>query len=150
MAYSVSQSNYKRILATLGVLIILVLLLASQAQAAPPSTAASILTTVDRVGIVGRLASLALNSSGNAVISYRDDSNDGLKVAVCNDAACTNPTLTTVDSAGDVGRFTSLALNSSGFPVISYYDDTNDDLKVAVFVPPSNTIYLPLVLRNVG
>ena len=81
------------------------------------------------------------------LFSYWDLTNEDLKVAVCNNATCTSPTLTTVDSAGNVGGYTSLALNSSGFPVISYFNFTNGDLKVAVFVPPSNTIYLPLVLR---
>jgi LPXTG-site transpeptidase (sortase) family protein len=64
--------------------------------------------------------------------SYLDGTNGDLKLAVCNDAACTAPTLTTVDSTGVVGQYTSLALNASGFPVISYYDITNRDLKVAV------------------
>jgi LPXTG-site transpeptidase (sortase) family protein len=88
------------------------------------------LTTVDSGG-VGVYSSLALNSSGNAVISYYDQTNTALKVAVCNDAACSSPTLTTVDSTGEVGEYTSLALNNDK-PVISYYDATNDALKVAV------------------
>ena len=77
-----------------------------------------------------------MNSSGFPVISYYDDTNSDLKLAVCADAACVNKTITTIDSAGRVGEFTSLALNSSGFPVISYYDHTNGSLKLAVIIPP--------------
>lgn len=90
------------------------------------------LITVDNLGNVGTHTSLVLNSSGHPVISYRDEASSDMKVAVCNDAPCTNPTLTTVDSAGDVGTHTSLALDSSGLPVVSYYDGTNDDLKLAI------------------
>jgi LPXTG-site transpeptidase (sortase) family protein len=88
--------------------------------------------TVDSTGDVGFYTSLALNSSGYPVISYHDDTNSALKVAVCNDATCSSPTLTTVDNTASVGEYTSLELNSSGYPVISYFDDTNTALKVAV------------------
>jgi secreted trypsin-like serine protease len=91
--------------------------------------------TVDSTDNVGEFISLALNSSGFPVISYRDVTNADLKIAVCGDAACTTSTRTTVDKTDgtdSVGWHTSLALNSAGFPVISYYDITNADLKVAV------------------
>jgi hypothetical protein len=90
--------------------------------------------TVDSTDNVGEFISLALNGSGFPVISYRDVTNGDLKVAVCDDAACTTSTRTTVDGTDgtDIGFHTSLALNSAGFPVISYYDITNLDLKVAV------------------
>ncbi|MCZ7673755.1 MAG: hypothetical protein M5U34_44895 [Chloroflexi bacterium] len=58
----------------------------------PPPAAASILTTVDSAGNVGWHTSLALNGNGYPVISYRDWANDDLKVAVCHDVTCTNPT----------------------------------------------------------
>ena len=53
-------------------------------------------------------------------ISYYDDTNDDLKLAVCTNIACMTPTLTTVDSEGDVGRYASMALDSRCFPLISY------------------------------
>jgi len=110
----------------------------SSLAAAPPSAAASIVATLDNVGHHSThynkaSTSLKLNSSGFAVISYLDLTNDGeLKVAICNDAACSNPTVRTVDSNVGVGGYSSLALNNSGFPVISYYDYENGDLKVAI------------------
>ena len=99
--------------------------------------AATIATTVDSTGDVGKYTSLKLNSDGFPVISYYDVTNETLKVAVCEDATCTTKTTTTVDGiAGNtttpyVGQYTSLALNGNK-PVISYYDVTNGDLKVAV------------------
>ena len=81
--------------------------------------------------MVGRYTSLALTSSNLPVISYYANTNGDLKLAVCNDAACTSPTISTLDSPGNVGEYTSIAVTSSNFPVISYYD-RNGDLKLAV------------------
>ena len=88
--------------------------------------------TIDSDGDVGKHTSLALNSNGFPVISYYDETEDDLKVAVCNNATCNTPTITPVDTPGDVGKYTTLALTSSDYPIISYYDETNDDLKIAV------------------
>jgi hypothetical protein len=81
---------------------------------------------------VGTHTSLALTSSNLPVISYYDLTNYDLKLAVCNDAACTSPTISTLDSAESVGSYSSIALTSSDLPVISYFDGTNYDLKLAV------------------
>ena len=80
------------------------------------------LSTVDTAVDVGRWNSLAIGTDGNPVISYYDGANrNHLKVAACNDPACTggDETVTTVD-AGFSGVYTSLAIGTDGNPVISY------------------------------
>ena len=91
------------------------------------------ITTVDGSGNGIEGISLALNSNGLPIISYRDMVSQDLKLAICSNVACTARILTTVDSNGDVGMYNSLALNSNNYPVISYWDYApNFDLKVAV------------------
>ena len=91
------------------------------------------ISTVDSAGDVGLSTSIAIGADGLPVISYFDATNSDLKVAKCNDAACTggDETLSTVDDAGLVGFLSSIALGSDGLPVIAYPDETNFDLKVA-------------------
>jgi len=82
---------------------------------------------------VGTHSSLAIGANGNPVIAYYDGTNADLKVARCNDKACTggNETISVVDSVGLVGKWASLAIGTNGNPVIAYYDEGNADLKVA-------------------
>ena len=69
-------------------------------------------------GIDGH-ASIALDSSGKAHISYYDYTNKDLKYATNASGAWVT---TMVDSSGSVGGYTSIALDSSGKAHISYYD----------------------------
>ncbi len=99
--------------------------------------------TVDAEGDVGLWTSIALDTSGNPMISYYDSANQDLKFAICDLSKSANGNCSqtgdwsaeTVDVAGDVGRFTSIAVDTNGAPTISYHDLTNADLKVAVGPP---------------
>jgi predicted regulator of Ras-like GTPase activity (Roadblock/LC7/MglB family) len=83
---------------------------------------------------VGKFAAIAVGAGGLPVISYFDDTADALKVARCNDVACSggDETLSVVDDTpGREGQYTSIAVGNDGLPVISYYDGTAAALKVA-------------------
>ena len=94
------------------------------------------LTTPDTVGYVGVDSSLALDASGNPVISYQyfsGGSTGYLKVLHCNDPNCSgdeSANMRVVDEASDVDYYTSLELDNHGNPVVSYYSRSSRDLKV--------------------
>ncbi|MGH2686668.1 MAG: hypothetical protein ACRDJP_14480, partial [Actinomycetota bacterium] len=89
-----------------------------------------IASLVDTGGNVGSHASMAIGADGLPVVSYRDVDNTNLKVAKCNDPACSAATISTPNAGGDVGEHTSLAIGTDGFPVISYHDVQNANLVV--------------------
>ena len=96
-------------------------------------TSATVSTVDPSAADVGQHTSIAIGKNGNPVIAYYDATNGNLKVARCNDFACSgeNETISVVDSLGDVGQYASLAIGTNGNPVIAYYDATNGNLKVA-------------------
>ncbi|GIW08102.1 MAG: hypothetical protein KatS3mg060_2907 [Dehalococcoidia bacterium] len=80
----------------------------------------------------GEWPSIAIGVDGLALIAYYDRTNGDLKVAHCEDVACTTATITTIDgTSSNVGQFTSLTIGPDGFGIMSYYDVTNTALKVA-------------------
>jgi len=87
--------------------------------------------TVDSSNGVGQYTSITTGSDGLSLISYYDVTNHDLKVAHCDDTACTTATKSTLDSTGDVGKFTSITIGADGLGLIGYYDTTNASLKVA-------------------
>lgn len=81
-----------------------------------------------------RGVSIALDITGNPVVSfYRADKNQ-LKILHCADPACNGPgnSITVVDPGAQAGdhRSTSLVLDVSGNPVVAYQDTANKALKV--------------------
>lgn len=83
---------------------------------------------------VGLYTSIAIGSDHRPIISYYDDTARALKVAHCEDAACTAPaTITVVDDDPTMieGRDSSIAIGNDDLPVISYQGDTGASLRVA-------------------
>lgn len=86
--------------------------------------------TVDNAANVGYYSSLAINSSGNAVIGYFDDSNNDLKLAICNDLGCSAPNVQMLAPSGGQGTYTSLQLAAGNIPVIAYYTFPAEDMRL--------------------
>jgi hypothetical protein len=103
----------------------------SATAAARTGPGANVLTTLDGAGDAGSYASATLGADGLGLISYYDTTNTDLKVAHCDNLACTSASKSTLDSAGDVGLYTSVTIGADGFALISYYDLTTNHLKVA-------------------
>jgi hypothetical protein len=94
--------------------------------------AANTITTLDSIGESGFSAEITIGVDGLGLISFGGSfTNSDLKVAHCNDIACTSATISTIDSIGSVGHENSIAIGSDGLGLISYYDVSNGDLKVA-------------------
>jgi len=87
---------------------------------------------VDDEAAQGQYTSIVLDGMGNPVISYYDVTNTALRVAHCNDPACSgaDESVETVENENNDGLYTSLALDAAGNPVIAYRDGTNSALKV--------------------
>jgi len=99
----------------------------------PDCSGEATLSRLDSEGIVGLYTSIAIGQDGLPVISYLDRDNCNLKVAKCDDPACSggNEVVSTVDKKNCVGLFSAVAISADGTPLISYYDSNKGRLKVA-------------------
>jgi hypothetical protein len=87
-------------------------------------------TVVDDEGNIGRYSSIAIGADGLPIISYIDQPQAILRVAKCQDAACTSTTRTTIaDLAGSSLFYSAIAVPSDGLPVIAF--QANSALRVA-------------------
>jgi hypothetical protein len=73
-------------------------------------------TLLDTAGDVGRTSSVAIGTDGRPLVAYRDATNGTVKVAHCNDAACTGATLSTIDAGDDP----ALVIGADGRGLIAY------------------------------
>jgi hypothetical protein len=96
-----------------------------------PGAFSTRVATLDSTGTVGQYTSIAIGADGLGLISYYNASSRDLKIAHCNDAACSSATIANLDSANEVGQYTSIAIGTDGLALISYYDATHAKLKVA-------------------
>lgn len=93
---------------------------------------------------------LRIGADGRAVVAYRHrppgSASSQLRLARCDDDACSAVTTVTLDASGDVGYRPSLAIAPDGRPVVSYLDLTNGDLKVAFCADPGCSAVSTVVL----
>ena len=81
---------------------------------------------------------IVLDANGYPIIAYDTAGITGrpLKLAVCNDTTCSNPSFTTIDSASSgfnsMGPHNAMVLDANGYPIISYHDANNRILKLAL------------------
>jgi hypothetical protein len=106
----------------------------------PPEETTGTLSMLDTDVVSGVESSMAVGSDGLGVASYYVGGGTGehqdLRVAHCDDQACTSITTHDVDTVGDVGEFSSIRIGRDGLPLISYISYRSasaftEDLKVA-------------------
>jgi hypothetical protein len=84
--------------------------------------------TLASTGDVGSFPSIVSRPDGSIAVSYYDNDNLSLNIAICPDYYCS--TNTTVSLVGfEQGKYNSLALGADGFPSISFLDEDQGDLK---------------------
>ena len=85
-----------------------------------------------RNGYVGDAPEVAVDGSGNPIVSYHSSTLDALVVAHCNDTGCVggDEGVSQQEVSGGNGFSGSLVLDSSGNPVVSFFDSGTDDLKL--------------------
>jgi hypothetical protein len=96
-----------------------------------PLRFANITQTLETAGNTGQYTSATIGADGLGLISYYDFTSGDLRVAHCNNPACTSASTTPIDTSGDVGQSTAIIIGADGLGLISYYNATSLDLRVA-------------------
>lgn len=80
-------------------------------------------TTLDSLGTVGLMSSIAIGVDGKAIISYYDQTHLRLAIAHCKDTECTNTDVKYFgpEFGDDNGINSSIAIGLDGRPVISHF-----------------------------
>lgn len=86
-------------------------------------------TRVDSDNYVGEHNAITIGTDGLGLISYMPFGG-GLKVAHCENIACTETTISVID-LGNIGLRMSIAIGGDGLALISYYDSEFMKLKIA-------------------
>ena len=79
------------------------------------------ITDADSQGNTGFGVSLALDASGNPVVSYSSNQNGGLRLLHCGNATCQSGNTITMVDTNAAADDTALALDAAGSPIIAYY-----------------------------
>ena len=96
----------------------------------PAAAQVAVVTVLDSAGTVGAGSSVAYGPGGLALVAYLDTGNGRLKVAACQDVACTSASIHTLDASGTVAGSTAVAFGTDGLGVVSY-EDASGTVKVA-------------------
>lgn len=95
-------------------------------------------SVVDAATDVGRDPSMAIGQDGLAIIAYHDIARGALKIAHCEDPACTTATVAVLDrspqaEAGSdgVGTDTAIVIGPDGLPVVAFRDGDENALMIA-------------------
>ena len=94
-----------------------------------PETSSWIIMCVDSGGDVGEWTDIAADSDNNIYISYYDNADKDLKIAIYdgNSWGCS-----IIDGLyTDVGQMTSIVIDDNDIPHVTYYDETSGALKHA-------------------
>jgi hypothetical protein len=96
------------------------LLRCNDADCAGGDESAATPDTVGAGGLGGFLPSVALDASGNPVISHTQLASEARRIVHCGDPSCTGPVSATSPDIGLVPREGSLELDAAGNPVVAY------------------------------
>lgn len=105
-------------------------------------------STIDAAGDVGANPAVAVRPDGRPIVVYVDVTSRSVKLAVCDDAACTGATTTTlaVESGDDLGRM-SVSVDPEGRPTI-VFRQFEDDLRVIRCEDPMCTAHTDVELGS--